>query len=199
MSSAALHRFEAQGRPLADQPLLAWSMHHAVYEMQNALNGFIDNFPNRPLALLLRLVVFPLGRWEREPGDRLCQRVAQLMLTPSEARDRLSHGVYLDKNSQHPISLMELALPKVIAAEPLERKLQKAVKAGTVPGIAWEEHIEAAVRLEVLSEEEARALQEVRELVQEIIAVDDFASEELRLGELAEPEPEQQTVHSNAA
>ena len=67
MSSAALYRFEAQGRPLADQPLLAWSMHNSVHEMQTALNGFIDNFPNRWLAVLLRVWC---SRWDAGNANR---------------------------------------------------------------------------------------------------------------------------------
>jgi acyl-CoA dehydrogenase len=185
MCSAALYRYEAQGRPFADQALLAWGIHYGVDRMQDALHGFIDNFPNRALATVMRFTVFPLGRWERAPGDRLSHRVAALLLTPSEARERLTNGVFVDLDSDHPISFMEKALPRVIAAEPLERRLAKAVKAGEVTGITWEEQIVSAVAAGVLEDEEAAELSEVREMVQEIIAVDDFDSEDLRLGRQA--------------
>ena len=39
-----------QGRPLADQPLLAWAFHDCAYKMQNALDGVLRNFPIRPAA-----------------------------------------------------------------------------------------------------------------------------------------------------
>ncbi|KAA9129573.1 acyl-CoA dehydrogenase [Marinihelvus fidelis] len=180
MGSAVLYRFEAEGRPHADLPLVAWVMHHGAHEMQKALGGFADNFPNRWIAALVRLVVFPLGRWERAPGDRLSHRAAQLLLSPSEVRDRLTRGIYIPDSTDNPIGLMEHALPQVIAAEPIERKLQKAVKAGEVDGLQFADRLADAVEKGVLSETEARTLAQVQTMVAEIIAVDDFDPEDLR-------------------
>jgi acyl-CoA dehydrogenase len=131
---------------------------------------------------LLKFIVFPFGRRERAPGDRLTHRVAQLLLAPSDTRDRLCHGVFLSDPSSHPVSYMEAALPQVIRAEPLERKLLKAVKQGDVRGITWEERLKSALDKSVLTAEEAKILEHVRELVAEIIAVDEFDDEDLRLG-----------------
>lgn len=180
--SAMLKRFEDQGRPAADQPILAWAFHDAVYKMQTALSGVVDNFPNRFLRVLLKVFVFPLGRREKQPGDRLGHKVAQLLLVPSETRTRLTDGVYKSSRTGHPIGKMEDALPLVIAAEPLERKLLKAVKVGEVTGISWEEQLQQAKEEGVLSADEASTLEQVRELVMEIIAVDDFESDVLHVG-----------------
>ena len=180
--SAMLKRYEVIGRPAADQAILAWAFHDAIYKIQVALLRVIDNFPNRAVRGLMRVVVFPLGRRERQPGDRLTHKVAQLLLAPSDTRNRLTHGVYKSARSGHPVGLMEQALPQVIAAEPLERKLLKAIKAGQLEGITWVEQVRDAVARQVLTAEEAAAMQNVRELVMEIIAVDEFEPEELRLG-----------------
>jgi acyl-CoA dehydrogenase len=180
--SAMLKRFEAQGRPAADQAILAWAFHNAIYKIQLALRLVVDNFPNRYMRFVLRLVVFPFGRREKAPGDRLTHKVAQLLLAPSDTRDRLTQGVYRSATSNHPVLFMERALPQVIHAEPLERKLLKAVKTGEITGITWEEQLKDAIGKSVLTREEADILVRVRELVMEIIAVDDFDVEDLRLG-----------------
>jgi len=180
--SAMLKRFEAQGRPAADQAILAWSFHNAIYKIQVALRLVIDNFPNRYMRTLLRFVVFPFGRREKAPGDRLTHKVAQLLLAPSDTRDRLTHGVYLSATSNHPIQFMERSLPEVIHAEPLERKLLKALKHGEIGGITWDEQVRDAIDKSVLTRREADILVRVRDMVAEIIAVDDFDIEELRLG-----------------
>jgi len=180
--SAMLKRYESIGRPAADQAILAWAFHDAIYKIQVALLRVTDNFPNRAIRAILRLVVFPLGRREREPGDRLTHKAAQLLLAPSDTRDRLTHGIYKSGRTGHPVGLMEQALPQVIAAEPLQRKLLKALKAGDLVGITWEEQVRDAVAKQVLTPEEAAIMTEVRERVMEIIAVDEFESEELRLG-----------------
>jgi len=127
-------------------------------------------------------VVFPFGRREKAPGDRLTHKVAQLLLSPSNTRDRLTDGVYMSPTSDHPICFMERALPQVIHAEPLERKLLKALKHGEIKGITWDEQVRDAIAKQVLSKDEADILVRVRELVAEIIAVDDFDVEDLRLG-----------------
>ena len=185
MCSAMLKRFEAQGRPAADQAILAWAFHDSIYRIQHALRLVVDNFPNRYMRTVLRFVVFPFGRREKAPGDRLTHKVAQLLLAPSDTRDRLSHGVYRSPKSNHPILFMERALPEVIRAEPLERKLLKALRQGGIEGITWKEQLESAVSTSVVTREEAEILDRVHGLVAEIIAVDDFDEEDLRLGRQA--------------
>ena len=180
--SAMLKRFESQGRPAADQPIMDWAFHNAVYKMQLALRLVIDNFPNRFMKSVLRLVVFPFGRQERAPGDRLTHKVAQLLLSPSDTRDRLTDGVYTTARAGHPIGMMEQALPEVIHAEPLERKLLKALRLGEIEGITWDEQLQDAIAKSVITAREAEILIHVRELVMEIIAVDDFDLEDLKAG-----------------
>jgi acyl-CoA dehydrogenase len=177
-----LKRFDSQGRPAADQAILAWAFHNAIYQIQTALRLVVDNFPNRYIRGLLRFVVFPFGRREKAPGDRLTHKVAQLLLTPSDTRQRLTDGVYMSATSSHPVCFMERALPQVIHAEPLERKLLKAQRNGDVQGITWDEQVRDAITKHVLSKEEADILRRVRELVMEIIAVDEFDDEELKAG-----------------
>jgi acyl-CoA dehydrogenase len=182
-----LKRFESQGRPAADQAILAWAFHNAIYQIQLALRLVVDNFPNRYMRAMLRFVVFPFGRRERAPGDRLTHKVAQLLLAPSDTRDRLTDGVYRSATSDHPVCFMERALPQVIHADPLERKLHKALRNGEVKGITWDDQVRNAVEKSVLTREEADILIRVRKLVAEIIAVDDFDVEDLRLGRQAAP------------
>jgi acyl-CoA dehydrogenase len=186
--SAMLKRYESIGRPAADQAILAWAFHDSIYKIQIALRLVVDNFPNALLRNLLRLVVFPFGRRERAPGDRLTHKAAQLLLAPSDTRDRLTNGIYTSARTGHPIGLMEQALPQVIAAEPLERKLLKALKSGDIQGITWHDQLQDAITRNIVSEDEAAILVNVRELVMEIIAVDEFQPEELRLGQTVEKE-----------
>jgi acyl-CoA dehydrogenase len=184
--SAMLKRFESQGRPAADQAILAWAFHNEIYKIQLALRLVVDNFPNRYMRSLLRFVVFPFGRREKASGDRLTHRVAQLLLAPSDTRDRLCEGIYRSDTSNHPVCFMERALPQVIHAEPLERKLLKALRTGEVRGYTWAEQVRDAVEKSILTKREADILVRVRELVMEIIAVDDFDDEDLRLGRQSE-------------
>ncbi len=187
--SAMLKRFEMQGRPSADQPILAWAFHDAIYNMQTALASVVDNFPSRAVRVLLAVTIFPLGRHEKQPGDRLGHKVAQLLLSPSETRDRLTNGVFISESTGNPIGLLEAALPRVIATEPLERRILKAQSTGELDAYDWQNQLEEAVSKSIITDVEAKELKAVREMVTEIIAVDEFESSVLRMGTSGKAEP----------
>jgi len=180
--SAMLKRFEIQGRPAADQPILAWAFHEAIFKIQNALGLVVDNFPSLGVRILLKTFIFPLGRHERQPGDRLGHKVAQLLMSPSETRKRLTDGIFISKDASNPVGLLELALPRVIATEPLERRLHKAESAGELPAGDRQSQLQKAVELSIITAEEAKELEAVRAMVAEIIKVDEFESDYLKMG-----------------
>lgn len=186
--SAMLKRFEIQGRPAADQPILAWAFHDAIFKMQTALGAVVDNFPSRSVRVLLGTFIFPLGRHERQPGDRLGHKVSQLMMSPSATRDRLTDGVFIPDDLTNPIGLLEQALPRVIATEPLERRLHKTEIAGELKAGDMKTQLQQAVEQSIITAEEANELQAVRDMVAEIIAVDEFESDYLRMGASGEAE-----------
>jgi len=182
ISASMLRRFRYEGRPAADQPIMAWAFHDAIYRIQEALKGVIDNYPIPLMRPVLRRIVFPLGANESRPNDRLGHKVAALMLSPSETRDRLTRGCYKTDRPGHVIGNMETLLPDVIAAEPLERRLLKAVKSGKVSGYTFDTQVDNAEKAGVLTPEEAKLMRSVRERAMEIIAVDDFDIRELQAG-----------------
>jgi acyl-CoA dehydrogenase len=182
IGSSMLKRYEDQDRPAADYPLLAWAMHDAIYKMQDALDGTLRNFPIRPVAWLLRALVFPLGLRERAPSDRLGHRVATLLMAPGEARDRLAEGMFLADIPSCPTGRLVAALPKVIAAEPVERKLAKAIKSGSITALDPHAQLQEALLQGLLTATEVALIEESRVLAADVIAVDDFDSAELEAG-----------------
>ena len=182
IASAMLKRYEDQGRPVTDRPLLAWAFHDCVYRMQGALDGVLRNFPLRPVAWVLRALVFPLGRREVPPSDRLGHRVAAILCAPNEARDRLAEWVYLTPSANNPIGRMNALLPEVIAAEPVERKFLKAVKAGELAGYDYAAQLADAEAKGILVRAERELLERVRAATFEFISVDDFDPAELAAG-----------------
>ncbi|MGN6738943.1 acyl-CoA dehydrogenase [Dyella sp.] len=180
IASAMLKRYEDTGRPEADRPLLAWAFHECVWRMQMALDGAIRNFPVRPVGWLLRVLVFPFGRREVPPSDRLGRRVAALITAPGEARDRLTQWAYLTPTANNTVGRMCALLPDVIAAEPVERKFQKAQKAGQFVSRDYDSQLLEAVKAAAITEGEAALLKRVRDASFEFISVDDFDPKELR-------------------
>jgi acyl-CoA dehydrogenase len=83
----------------------------------------------------------------------------------------------------------------VIAAEPLERRLHKAARSEGLDALTWDGRLQQALEQGLVDEAEAAELRTVRQLVQEIIAVDEFDPAELVAGQASQPPMRQ----SNAA
>jgi acyl-CoA dehydrogenase len=157
--SCALKRFEDDGRPAGDLPLLTWGAQYSLYEIQNALDGVLANFPYRPLGWLMRIIVFPLGRRRYPPADKLTGQIADLLLAPSDVRDRLTAGIYIGPADQ-PVGQLDAALKAVIEADAVTARLKRG-----------EQTAVGAADREVLDRAEG--------LTREVIAVDDFAPENI--------------------
>jgi len=180
--SAILKRFEDQQQPKADLPLLAWACQDAIYRMEEALDQFLRNFPIRPVAWMMRALVFPIGRWNCPPSDRMGHKVAALLLSPSETRGRLTEGVYKTDEPGNPIGIINAALAGVIRAEPLERKILKAVRGGQITSDDPAEQLQQALKSKLINKSDLQLLEQTRAAVTEIIAVDEFEPEELCAG-----------------
>lgn len=174
LASASLKRYADQGRLVDDLPLLCWSCEQALVKIQTALDEVIDNFPNRPLSWLLRLVVFPLGRCYRPPSDALGHHVAAVLLNPSAARDRLTDGVYTTQDTDQAIGRIDRALELVVQADVVEKRLNEARRSGLLSGRDNEAIIGQAVAAGVINDAEADLYQQAAAARRDVITVDDF-------------------------
>jgi acyl-CoA dehydrogenase len=180
MASAVLKRFEDDGRPAADLPIVRWALDDSLAIIEERLDGILRNFPVKGVGGFLRPFVLPLGRRCRPASDRLGHEVAKLMLSPSETRDRLTAGMFFERSEDDPVGLMELALEKVIAFEPIERKL------GTVVNTSNMEKVLAKGLADgVINELEAETVREAMAITTEAIAVDDFPGRSRKAGQQA--------------
>jgi acyl-CoA dehydrogenase len=175
--SSVIKRFEDQGRPQEDVPLMKWAAIHSLHEVERALDGLLRNFPNRVVAWILRRVVFPFGRHFAAPNDRLGHLAAQVILAPGTARERLTRGVFVPTDTDQALARIEDALPKVIVAEPHERKLQRFAAGRAVMGGNWEPLINEAIAAGVLTTPEAELVRAAQMARRGVIEVDSFPAD----------------------
>jgi acyl-CoA dehydrogenase len=166
--SAALKRWEDERRQEADFPLLAHAMQSGFATVEARLAEVFDNLPSRIAGWLLRFIVLPLGPRRRSPADTVSVQCAELLLAPSVARDRLTAGLYLGEG-EDAISRLELAFRLVTESEEIKKKVRAAGHAD------WQ----SAKKAKAIDASEATLLQEAEAAVDKVIAVDDFAPEEL--------------------
>jgi acyl-CoA dehydrogenase len=187
LCSAALKRFEDDGRPAVDLPLLHWSVQDSLYRMQQAFEGLLDNFPGSAVAArLLRFMVFPLGTAFSPPSDKLSHEVASLMLLPGEARNRLTGGIFIPDSADEPLSILEQALQCAVVCEAVEAKLRAAVKAGRIPA-EGEAKIAAALKQRVITPNELELMAGMTSLRRRVVMVDDFPPD---FGTVSRPAPD---------
>jgi len=177
--SATLKHFRDQGQQPDDFPLLQWACEDALYQSQQSLLDFLHNFPNRPIAWLLKLICFPLGRPYSLPNDRLGHKVASILLEPSTTRDRLTQGVYIPSSTNETLGRLEDALGKVIKAEPLEKKITAAHRKGEITGYDITELVNDAVKKDIIEQDDADILIAANTARKDVIKVDDFSAEYL--------------------
>jgi acyl-CoA dehydrogenase len=107
----ALRRFEAEGRREEDLPLVRWAVDWSLARIQEAFEGLYRNFEG-PLAFWMRgpatfwARVNPLGA---APSDREGGRLAAILQTPGEQRDRLTADLYLPTDPDEAVGRLERA------------------------------------------------------------------------------------------
>ena len=174
LSSCALKFYDQRGRQTDELPLLRWALYDSAFKIQVAMDGVIENFPNRAVAFMLRRLVFPRGLTLIQPSDQMGHEVADLLIQPSTARNRLIAGMYLPKSDTDLLGKLEAAMNAVIASEPVEAKVRAAKKAGRLSVHGASAQFEEAMKLSVITETELALWKRARVLQHEIIMVDDF-------------------------
>ncbi len=169
--SAALKRWEDEGRQDADLPVLNYAAEDGFSRIRRSLDEVLANMPSRFAAGVVRLLTLPGGS-NRGPSDELTKECAELLYEPSATRERLTENVYCGCGTDGIVDLND-AFEKVCKTEGLRKKLRDAGKT-----------LAQADAGGPLTEDEIEQLKAADAAVAKVIAVDDFAPEEItdRLG-----------------
>jgi len=177
MCCAVLKRFEDDGRPETDLPLLYWAMDDSLYTIQESLKGVLANFPVPGIGTLAKWIIFPLGMAYSPPSDRIGKQVARLLLTENESRDRLVSGVYIsdqDDASGRVHTAFHLALTSTNAENAIHNALNEPVTYENYRAL-----VQRAVESGVITEEQATTVRLAQEAARAVIDVDEFTRAEI--------------------
>jgi acyl-CoA dehydrogenase len=177
--SAVLKRYEDDGAIAEDRPVVDAVARDLIHAIEQNFSAVFDNFPNQVLSILMRVLVFPLGRHARPSSDRQSYRLVRSVLRPGAFRDRLTQGVYISMDPKDVTGVLEDAFIKVTKAEEIEAKFVRAIKKGVIERRLDRDAITDAVDRGVLTESEASILRLSDQATDRVIRVDDFDPEEL--------------------
>jgi len=171
MASAMLKRFEDDGRPDEDLPLLNWGLEDSLYRIQQGLLSITRNFPLPIVGWLVRRMMFPLGLPYSGPSDRITKKVASILLNENESRDRLTEGVFISDRDDA-TGRVNKAFHLVLNAAPAERAIKNALKE-SVNFENFEGLVKRATESGVITEEQATTVRLAQRASARVIAVDD--------------------------
>lgn len=166
--SAVLKRWNDEGAAEEDLKLVDYAMATGEARLATTFAGVLRNHPARWAAALVRVIAFPFGFERDGPDDRLAKACAEILLTPSPQRDRLTPGIYAGTDGDA-MAVLERAFLAAHGAAPLRRKLREAKI----------DDADEALARGVLSGAEREILRQADSLLDHVVAVDDFAPAEL--------------------
>ncbi len=128
--SAALKRFEDEGRPAQDLPFIHWAAQDALNRATTAWRDLLANHTSRGAALFLKLAGAPFGLKAPTPDDKCAAEVAGLIQRHGPARDRLVAGSWSASLEVDPIAAVLVAFDLYPQVEAVEARLKSAIRAG---------------------------------------------------------------------
>ena len=178
--SCILKRYADDGRPLEDRVIVEYCAQNALYRFERAMASTVDNFPISWARVVMRVLVFPLGARYKAASDRHGRQVAKLALQPGEVRNRLTRFVHVSKDPDDALGILEHALPIVLAADEIGKKIDKAVRKGTIERFHDRDWIGDALAAGVITEAEAETYREANVLIERVVEVDHFAAQDVK-------------------
>ncbi len=181
IGTSVLRRFEADGKRKEDIPFVHFAMGHALYEIQKAFDGI---FSNLEVPLVGWFIRGPIRIWSNfnplggEQIDKHTHKIASLILSDSEQRDRHTSGIYISQDPDDAVNRLERTFKVVKLAEVIEKKVRKAVKAKTIAKAKGPALIKSALDAKVITQEEFDTLTLAEKMRYDAIQVDDFSQEE---------------------
>lgn len=181
MATAVLRRFEAEGRREEDLPFVHYSLKNNMAEIQKGFDGIFDNLKIPGIRWFFKGWI---GAWSRinsvgsQASDGWSHAIADAMMKEGGIRDRLTDGIYLDKNPNHQMGRLENAFQVTLKSDAAEKKIRKAVRDGILPKKKTNMLYDEAKNKNVISADEHKLLQEADGIRYDAILVDDFSEEQ---------------------
>ena len=170
LASSVLFYYSKQKKSDQEALLVEWCMQYCLGQMQRAFDRALYNYPNRWLGILLRALIFPLGRSFFMPRDSLGSSVAKDAQLDSTLRDRLTQCCYIgDKDDA--IGRIEHAFKEWVSIKPILSKLNLA---SGIHSNGYAADIQEAVTKGDITAQEAEEIERILGSCLDALQVDEF-------------------------
>lgn len=177
MAMGALRQVQANADHKDEQVHAEWAVTYCFYHAQKSLIALCQNFPSRPLGFIARLIAFPFGQTMRYPSDKLDMKLAALMTTNNNYRDRIKDYLFLSGNAEQPVDRVEQALQLIIKTDGLSSKVSDLKR---YKFTMLTEKLQEKVAKGELTQEEMADLMAVENARWDAILVDEFTFDSMK-------------------
>jgi acyl-CoA dehydrogenase len=132
----------------------------------------LRNFPVPLVGGLMKWIIFPLGLPYSPPSDSTGKKIAKILLSENESRERLIDGVFVS-DADDATGRLHTAFHLVLESAAAEQAIGNALKE-TVTIDNYEDLVRRAVESGVITEEQASMVRLAQQACAVVIAVDDF-------------------------
>lgn len=122
---AVLKRWQDDGRHEADLPLLEWCAADTFHTIDQLLRGILENILVPSVGTVLKALLLPPGMAAAAPDDAITMRCAELLLNPSDTRERLVGPVWANHGLHH-LGALEKAYECVVNVQELREQIRLA-------------------------------------------------------------------------
>ena len=124
---ACLWYFEQNKGVEGIDALLELAMENILQQNQAALHGLSTNFPVPGIGPLMKAISFPVGSNPyKGPDDAMRKAASTLISTPSGIRTLLSEGVFISKDPNDRVRMLNDYLPLAVQADKVQAAAKKA-------------------------------------------------------------------------
>ncbi|WP_428310298.1 acyl-CoA dehydrogenase domain-containing protein [Hydrocarboniphaga sp.] len=155
---AALQAHSDAGLPRNDELLLDAYCERCGRRIEEALDSYLQSQRRLRRRIGLQVLLLPLGRLARKPDDARYAQLADMIQNAGPVRDRLFAGL------APPSALIARLQAAIDTAAPAQRRLLQGVDAGELQAGFPLEQIVDAVRLKMITAQQADALRAVYNL-----------------------------------
>jgi alkylation response protein AidB-like acyl-CoA dehydrogenase len=155
------------------QPYFEYAIEWSLQQGEQAVVDFVNNFPNMPTKLLMRVLTNTYTSSVRGISDDLKRELSEASMQDSSIKAQLTHAVKVIPGDGHDIN--EQAFKAKHAAMPLLKKVQKALrKAPVIPFLSFENAVNILNEKGELTDAEKSTLLEYNEKRKLSVRVDEF-------------------------
>jgi len=153
-----------------------YALTKAIYQAQEALRDFANNFPLRRLAKLLCWVAMPCGKIVYKPNDDLIRKLGDLILEDNPVRQQLAQYVYVNHEANDPAGRVESTYQMLLALGSVWHTFSKAKSSGKISGKTIEEQAQDAVDKNIIQSQDAARVVEYDKRRFDCLLTDAFES-----------------------